>query len=731
MTGLLVAAMALASPARAKIVEDPNTLIDDGSGGDGGDGVAAPRLPKCLWERLPDVCDKDSGMIYSAARKTNAPCDSDGLDEGTTVKDGVYLEQTGNVTQCPDAAADGPATDNPKPKILPPIAPNPPVVHDPIKPPVLFVPPAAPDPVIPVPPVTAAGPTVYTGDGGDKNATAEACTKRDSKGNPPPLCGGNPLTAEELAEFNLIQSGGDISKCPHSAGSCWHNPDGTICDLGQAACNAAHGDLQNALAARYLAAANDHSTNLVTPDGTAIIRDPGSCHTGGGFGNPDWNNAGCPGFEPDRKLRVGIANGDTAMINLGLNSGNPDIVKEATARAFNLMFMNSGDPSKTLGADYIASLTAAQKAALVANFMTTDEYKKHPEAYDASFKGSCLTGNGTTDCQSWRDNRVNQALAATYVPGQGSARVNGNGDIVGHDSAGNEVILGNAYDPKLDLKHLPRPVDPVHAASPGTPVPGSSDPRTMEQNAALAGRTMKNSSEVQPQYRGALMWPDGTITYDASVLKIPPARKDEIAAILAAGTDPSKPSGGYMLILNADGVPVQYLGVQPTAEMVAAMQEHPLPNGMSPEMLKALAADAVPSSQVPPRAPSKGLTYDPKNDLSKLTFSPAVLPAAQLNAPLPANGGSTWRAFGQSRYDMIHNGSLAKQGAAGAAEAAAIQGAIKDGVIADSPEGIAEWLNASQNGSGLVIYYRHLFKFPGYETLTDVQNYAIEMAANH
>lgn len=110
------------------------------------------------------------------------------------------------------------------------------------------------------------------------------------------------------------------------------------------------------------------------------------------------------------------------------------------------------------------------------------------------------------------------------------------------------------------------------ALAPGTPVKGGGDPRTVEQNATLQRLLVGSDTSALPSaYRGSLLYPDGTLSRDYSVLSKPPARAAEIDAVLAAGTDPAKPSGGYVLILNTDGIPVQYYGCQvPTAATTPA-----------------------------------------------------------------------------------------------------------------------------------------------------------------
>ncbi len=204
---------------------------------------------------------------------------------------------------------------------------------------------------------------------------------------------------------------------------------------------------------------------------------------------------------------------------------------------------------------------------------------------------------GLPDSYAWKQDRINLALSATFIPGEGSARVEGDGKIVWIDSEGNPAVVGNAFDPTFDLsQRLTKPVV-IHKFAAGTAVAGSSDPRTVEQNATLRTITMPNSSLVRPEYRGKLLLPDGTISSNLSLLNIPPARSVEIIAILAAGTDINKPSGGYLLILNRDGIPIQYMGVQPTAAVCTVLLTPgaSLSVGMTREFLQAICSDVLPA----------------------------------------------------------------------------------------------------------------------------------------
>jgi hypothetical protein len=121
---------------------------------------------------------------------------------------------------------------------------------------------------------------------------------------------------------------------------------------------------------------------------------------------------------------------------------------------------------------------------------------------------------------------------------------------------------------------------------PGTEVPGSSDPKTKEQFAALNGMAVPGSSFVRPEFRGALLLPNGTISRDYSLLVVPAGREAEINAVLQAGTDLSKPSGGYVLALNAHGFVVSYVGVFPTPEMLAVITAR---EGNKPSTLTTMA----------------------------------------------------------------------------------------------------------------------------------------------
>lgn len=131
----------------------------------------------------------------------------------------------------------------------------------------------------------------------------------------------------------------------------------------------------------------------------------------------------------------------------------------------------------------------------------------------------------------------------------------------------------------------------------------SGDPRTVEQNATLARIAMPNSSLVRPEFRGYLLAPDGSLSNDPTLLTIAAddfqrnEKQRYWAGVLAAGTDLAKPSGGYVIVLNQAGAPVQTLGVQPTKEVIAAIQATSTDKNVL-ALVGAVAADAPTQSQV-------------------------------------------------------------------------------------------------------------------------------------
>jgi len=102
--------------------------------------------------------------------------------------------------------------------------------------------------------------------------------------------------------------------------------------------------------------------------------------------------------------------------------------------------------------------------------------------------------------------------------------------------------------------------------TPGTKVVGSSDPRTVEQNQAIAKIQTPDSSAIDKKYGGFLMTPTGQLTTDLSILNISDARKEEVAKMLA--------TKGVVMMLNAEGQIVQYYG---TADPAVVPVERELP----------------------------------------------------------------------------------------------------------------------------------------------------------
>lgn len=145
-------------------------------------------------------------------------------------------------------------------------------------------------------------------------------------------------------------------------------------------------------------------------------------------------------------------------------------------------------------------------------------------------------------------------------------------DLVHIDrGSGQPVLIGTMDDPaaaRARFDYLEAHKNDTKLPA-GTPVEGSSDPRTREQNAWLMANAVEGTSMPRPEFRGGLLTPRGQFTRDYSLIGVPEARRTEINAVIQAGSDINKPSGGYVLALNADGVPVSYVGVFPTGEVIA------------------------------------------------------------------------------------------------------------------------------------------------------------------
>lgn len=96
--------------------------------------------------------------------------------------------------------------------------------------------------------------------------------------------------------------------------------------------------------------------------------------------------------------------------------------------------------------------------------------------------------------------------------------------------------------------------------APGTPVAGSSDPRTVEQNRTIQGMQTEDGS-IGSQYAGLILAPDGSTSRDPSWLADPAAQAPYLNAhkhLNAAGV---RDSGGYVLAINEQGNVISYVGV--------------------------------------------------------------------------------------------------------------------------------------------------------------------------
>ncbi|HEX7828670.1 MAG TPA: hypothetical protein VF787_03405 [Thermoanaerobaculia bacterium] len=160
----------------------------------------------------------------------------------------------------------------------------------------------------------------------------------------------------------------------------------------------------------------------------------------------------------------------------------------------------------------------------------------------------------------------------------------------------------------------------------GTSVEGSSDPRTVEQNAWLNGdpdkgipkHTCVSSSEVRSEYRGGVLTAAGLFTFDHTIINRDgntPEADAEIDAAIAAGGDPSKLSGGVVILLNNEGRRDQYAGCLPSREVCQAIIDG---NGEMADFLRAAIVDAVPMV-----------------DLIALRAAVVVAPADELFEPEP------------------------------------------------------------------------------------------------
>jgi hypothetical protein len=109
------------------------------------------------------------------------------------------------------------------------------------------------------------------------------------------------------------------------------------------------------------------------------------------------------------------------------------------------------------------------------------------------------------------------------------------------------------------------------ALAPGTinGVISTTNDQTDQQRKALTDLNNASTGFIPSSYAGTILLPDGTLSKDYSVLSKPTDRIAEINAVLAAGSDPAKPSGGYIIQVNDAGIPVQYIPIGPPPNLSA------------------------------------------------------------------------------------------------------------------------------------------------------------------
>ena len=227
---------------------------------------------------------------------------------------------------------------------------------------------------------------------------------------------------------------------------------------------------------------------------------------------------------------------------------------------------------------------------------------------------------------------------------------------------------------------------------PGTPVEGSSDPKTVEQIKTLQSiQNINRDSSIGGQYAGMVLWPDGTLTADRSEVKYnadwQPAYYKAVfeARGKPTGLDaPNDRNGGYIVSLGVDGVPNQTIGCSAEFEQTNAER---IQATVSPAQA---AAAGVPIAQ-PATNP---IAHQPAPVPSVPIVPPQTAPPAPAVAPSPvaslgnvgpiatasAGGGAgSAAAAGKSEAGLsaaVAAGSSA--GAAAATEAAAKKPSIKD-----------------------------------------------------
>lgn len=183
--------------------------------------------------------------------------------------------------------------------------------------------------------------------------------------------------------------------------------------------------------------------------------------------------------------------------------------------------------------------------------------------------------------------------------------------------------------------------------APGTIVEGSSDPRTVEQNAAIRGMQTQSTGEVGSQYSGSLILPDGTVTRDLQYVN-PNVRTSPNfqAALNAAGKTNADGSisGGYLFILNTEGYVVQFYGVsagaaQTVAERAMAVAVSPAmqSSGITHRAAIELAISGVQTDGTPVTDSYLTLIERWAREEGIPFTRPSVAQVAAINTPVPAS----------------------------------------------------------------------------------------------
>ncbi|HEY2851151.1 MAG TPA: hypothetical protein VGI97_14835 [Gemmatimonadaceae bacterium] len=129
----------------------------------------------------------------------------------------------------------------------------------------------------------------------------------------------------------------------------------------------------------------------------------------------------------------------------------------------------------------------------------------------------------------------------------------------------------------------------------GTVVVGS--PETAEQIAKLATMRAGSGPELRAEFRGGVLAPGGAFTFDASIINREGYNAEmnaNLDTLLAAGSDPSNPALGNVIVLNNDGFPIVMVSCIPPLEMLENLKS----DGLLSDSLEALIPLAEPAIAV-------------------------------------------------------------------------------------------------------------------------------------